>query len=184
MYQSLITLRYAKALYLKADEEHSLQEVLEDIRLIKKTFSENLDLDEAIHYPFIYPSRKKKILNNLFENKIQPVTLRFLYLVIDNKRDTYIRNILRNFIDLYNDRQGIKAVSLTSAVEIGDKERESVKSLVKKYFNAQKIDFQERIDKDIIGGFIIQIEDQLLDASVKRQLEKVRHTLKHKYHIV
>lgn len=184
MYQSLITLRYAKALYLKAEEENLLQEVLSDIRLVGNTLKENAELDEVIHYPFIYPSKKREILNNLFESRIQPLTLRFLFLIIKNKRDKYIENILRNFIDIYNERQGIKTVSLTTAVEIGEKERESVKSLVRKYFHAQKVDFRERINKEIIGGFIIQIEDQLLDASVRRQLDKVSQNLKHKYHFV
>ncbi|MCF8335946.1 MAG: ATP synthase F1 subunit delta [Bacteroidales bacterium] len=184
MYQSLTTLRYAKALYQKAEEENLLQEVLVDIRLVGKTFTENAELDEMIHYPFIYPSKKKKILNNLFGKRIQAVTLRFLFLIIENKRDKYIKNILRNFVDVYNDRQGIKTVTLTTAIEIGEKEKDSIKSLVKKYFYAQKVDFRERIDKEIIGGFILQIEDQLLDASVRRQLEKVSYTLKYKNHIV
>jgi F-type H+-transporting ATPase subunit delta len=169
---------------MKAEEDQLLQQVLDDIRMIQKIFSENTDLDGVIHYPFIYPSKKKKILNELFENKIQPVTLRFLFLIVDKKRDTYIRNILRNFIDFYNDKQGIRSVSLTSAVEMGDKERESVKNMVRKYFDVQKIEFRERIDKNIIGGFILQIEDQLLDASVRRQLEKVRYKLKYNFHIV
>ncbi|MCF8335810.1 MAG: ATP synthase F1 subunit delta, partial [Bacteroidales bacterium] len=95
MYQSLITLRYAKALYQKAEEENLLQEVLSDIRLVRKTFTENAELDEMIHYPFIYPSKKQKVLNDLFGKRIQPVTLRFLFLIIENKRDKYIRNILR-----------------------------------------------------------------------------------------
>ncbi|MBS3771465.1 MAG: ATP synthase F1 subunit delta [Bacteroidales bacterium] len=184
MYQSLITLRYAKALYLEAEEKNLLQEVLDDVRLIRQTFAENAELDEVIHYPFIYPSKKENVLNNLFGSRIQPVSLRFLYLIIDNKRDQYIRNILRNFVDIYNERQGIKTVSLTTAVEVGEREKESIKNFIKKYFNARKIDFNERINKEIIGGFIIQIEDQLLDASVRTQLEKVSYTLKHKSHIV
>ncbi|MFW5944162.1 MAG: ATP synthase F1 subunit delta [Bacteroidota bacterium] len=184
MYQSLITLRYAKALYLQAEEEHVEEEVLNDIRLIRKTFTENAELDEAIHYPFIYPSKKEKILNKLFGDRIQPLTLRFLFLIMENKRDQYIRNILRNFVDLYNEKQGIKTVSLVTAVKLGDKEKEAVKNLIKKYFYAQKIDFSERIDKEIIGGFIIQIEDQLLDASVIRQLNKLKYELTHNHHIV
>ncbi|MGM0530016.1 MAG: ATP synthase F1 subunit delta [Bacteroidota bacterium] len=184
MYQSLITLRYAKALYLKAEEEDLLQEVLEDVRLVKQTFSENVEFDEVIHYPFIYPSKKRKILNDLFGSRIQPVTLRFLFLLINNKRDKFIMNILRNFVDIYNDRQGIRTVSLTTAIEVGEKEKDSIKGLVRKYFNAQKIDFREKINKEILGGFIIQIEDQLLDASVRRQLEKVSYTLTDKNYIV
>lgn len=184
MYQSLITLRYAKALYLKAEEEQLAEQVLNDIRLIKQTLQENVDLDEAIHYPFIYPSKKEKILDDLFGDRIQPLTLRFINLIIENKRDKYIRNILRNFIDLYNEKQGIKTVSITTAVKLGDKEKESVKNLIKKHFYAQKVDFMEMVDKEIIGGFIIQIEDQLLDASVRRQLNQLKYKFTHEKHVI
>ena len=157
---------------------------MKDIRLIKQTFQENTDLDEAIHYPFIYPSKKEKILDNLFGKRIQPLTLRFLNLIIENKRDRYIRNILRNFVDLYNEKQGIKTVSITTAVKLGDKEKESVKNLIKKYFYVHKVDLKENMDKDLIGGFIIQIEDQLLDASVRRQLDKLKYELMYEKHVI
>ena len=184
MYQSLITLRYAKALYLKAEEDNVLDDVLKDSQLIRVTFSENAELEEVIRYPLIYPSKKQDILKSLFESRIQPVTLRFLFLIVENNRGNYIRDILRNFTDIYNESQGIKTVSLTTAVKVGKKEEESIKNLVKKYFGAHKVDFTETIDKKIIGGFIIQIEDQLLDASVRRQLEKVRYNLTHRNYIV
>ena len=177
-------MRYAKALYLKAEEKDKVQEVLSDIRLIDQSFSDYPELDQVIHHPAIIISKKKKILRDLFKDRVQPLTQLFLDLIVRNRREYYIRNIFRNFKDIYNERQGIKTVLLTTAIEVGSKEEESINELVKEHFHAKSVDFQKKVDKQIIGGFIIQIEDQLLDASVRRQLEKVKYELTHKQNII
>jgi F-type H+-transporting ATPase subunit delta len=75
---------------------------------------------------------------------------------------------------------GIKSVTVTTAVGMTRQEKDSIKGLVKRYFDAQKVELEEHIDEELLGGFIIQIEDQLLDASVKKQLEKVKDYLTRK----
>ena len=179
MYQSLITLRYAKALYLKASEKQVLPDVLQDIQMIDQVLSDNPELDQAIRHPVLYLSKKQKIVNGLFANRVHPITLRFIDLIIKNRRAVYLHNIFRNFIDLHHKNKGIKKVSLTTAIPAGASEKDSINKLIRKYFHAKQVEFTEHIDAEILGGFIIQIEDQLLDASVRRQLEKVRHHLIH-----
>jgi F-type H+-transporting ATPase subunit delta len=179
MNQSLISIRYAKALYLKASEKQVLPDVLQDIQMIDQVLSANSELDQTIRHPVLNVSKKQKILNTLFENRVHPITLRFIDLIIKNRRAVYIHHISRNFIDLHHKNKGIKKVSLTTALPVGASEKDSINKLIMKYFHAKQIEFTEHIDAEILGGFIIQIEDQLLDASVKRQLEKVRHHLIH-----
>jgi F-type H+-transporting ATPase subunit delta len=108
---------------------------------------------------------------------VNPVTLDFLLLIVRNHRDYYFPSIFRNFIDFYNDEEGIKTVELTTAVRIGDDEREDIKKYIIEVFKANKISFTEHVKPDIIGGFIIQIEDKLLDVSVRRQLNRIKQEL-------
>ncbi|MFP4017882.1 MAG: ATP synthase F1 subunit delta [Bacteroidales bacterium] len=175
MHRSLITVRYAKALLLKGKEDNQLNEIQGDIHIVENTFSENENLYDVIQQPTILPSKKLSIIHNIFDNRLQTTTvLEFISLVIKNKREYYLKDMFRNFIDLYNIDQGIKAASITTAVTLESEEEAVVKNFIKKNFNAREINLSVCVDRNIIGGFIIQVNDQLLDASVRRQLELIR----------
>jgi len=177
MYKSLVTLRYAKALFLQAEEEEQAERILEDVDQIVRVIKDAPELHRALSHPVISTSQKLRVASEVFQDRITPLTLRFIRLVIKNKRGTYLMDILRNFKDIYNYNRGIQTVRLTTAMGLGDREKEDIKQLIRKNFHARKVDFSEDVDPDIIGGFIIQVEDQLLDASVRRQLNAIRKTL-------
>lgn len=177
MYRSLITVRYAKALFLKATEENLLDDVISDLKFVQQTFYKNQGLVKAISNPVTLSSKKKNIIQALFEDKIQSITLDFLLLILKNHREFYFNDIFRNFIDLYNESRGIKSVELTTAVKIGGEERNDIEQFVRNTFQAKEISFVEKVNPELIGGFIIQIEDQLLDSSVRRQLIQIKHDL-------
>lgn len=180
MYKSLVTLRYAKALFLQAEEEGQSEQVLADVTSILKLFKDSPEFFQVIKHPVIQTSQKQKLVHDLLKDHISPVMLRFLQLVLKNKREGYLADIFRNYRDIFNQNRGIKSVELTTAIEMDQKEKEVIKTLIRKYFHARKVDFHEHIDPGIIGGFVIQIEDQLLDASVRRQLEMIKKTLLNK----
>ena len=177
MYRSLITVRYAKALFLKAQEEGMLDQIIADIRFVHQTFDKHPDIITVINHPVTYTSQKKKIIHDLFIDHISTITLDFLLLIVKNHRAYYFKDIFRNFIDFYNDSKGIKTVELTTAIKVGEEEREDMKAYIQKAFQAREISFTEKVVPEIIGGFIIQIEDKLLDVSVRKQLNKIRHDL-------
>lgn len=180
MHRSLIAIRYAKALYLKGIEDNILEEIATDIQQVHQTLTDSPDLYQVFHQPTLDTSKKRAIFDQVFEKHIHSITLDFLELIIQNKREIYLEDIFRNFTDLYNEYRGIKTVLLTTTVDLTDKEKHSVSEFVKKNFDAQQIDLDVEVDKDIIGGFIIQINDQLFDASVRRQLDKIRQQFLHK----
>jgi F-type H+-transporting ATPase subunit delta len=180
MYQSLVTLRYAKAFFLKAEEDGFVDQANKDIQLIQKSLLENPDIYKTIQHPVIPISKKQKIIQKIFESHVHDTTLKFLMLILENKREKFFKDICRNFIDIYNENKGIKTVELTTTVKLAEKEKTAIKNLIKEAFNATKVTFTEKIDKSLIGGFLIKIEDQLIDASVKRQLDKIKYELVHK----
>jgi len=177
MYRSLITVRYAKALFLKAQEDEILDDIIADIRFVHHTFDKHPEILTVINHPVTYTSQKKNVIHAIFIDKIHPITLDFLLLIVKNHREYYFRDIFRNFVDFYNDTKGIKTVELTTAVKVGDEERADMKAYIQKAFQAREISFTEKVNPEIIGGFIIQIEDKLLDVSVRKQLNKIRHDL-------
>mgnify|MGYP006284506107 CR=1 FL=1 len=177
MYRSLVTLRYAKALFLQAEEQKQAEQVLGDVSKIVQAVKETPELFQALSHPVISTSQKLRIASDVFQEQITPLMLRFIRLIIRNKREAYLMDIFRNYRDLFNQNRGIQTVRLTTAMRLGDREKEDIKALIRENFHAREVDFSEEIDPGIIGGFIIQVEDQLLDASVRRQLDAIRKTL-------
>ena len=177
MYRSLVTLRYAKALFLQAEEQGEAEQVLSDVDRIIQTLENYSELKLALIDPVIHTSQKQRIVRDIFQQHISSLMLLFIQMVMRNRREAYLENMFRNYRDIFNEKRGIKTVRLTTALKLGEREKEDIKQLIREAFDARKVDFREEVDERIMGGFIIQVEDQLLDASVRRQLEMIRRKL-------
>jgi F-type H+-transporting ATPase subunit delta len=180
MYRSLIAIRYAKALFLKAKEEEVLEKIHDDIDLINKSFEEYPELHDVLFQPSIVTTKKRKIIDDIYEDYVHPITLDFLELILQNKRERHIDDIFRNFNDIYNEDMGIKSAILTTTVELGKSEQKAIEEFIKNNFDANEIDLEVLVDKEILGGFIIQINDQLFDASIRRQLDLIKRKFLYK----
>ena len=174
MHQSQINVRYAKSLFLVAKENNKLNEITNDIELILKTIREIDDFKLLIEHPTIKASQKLEILEEIFKNKVDKYSLSFLHLIVKNKRENHLKSMCYNFIDFYRDYKGIKRAVLTTASEISEKERSIIKESIQKKFNAT-IELQEKVDQDLIGGMIIQVDDKQLDLSVAKQIQNLRN---------
>ncbi|MEA3316968.1 MAG: ATP synthase F1 subunit delta [Bacteroidota bacterium] len=176
MYQSNITVRYAKAIFLFAKEKDILDEIKSDIELFMNLYIQIEDFKLAFQHPALTQSSKKIIANKLLNNKVNKSFLSFLEIIIKNKREEFLQDICRNFINLYKKEFRIKSATLTIAYPINEKERQKIKKLLEKNFDAT-IDLNEDVDANIIGGFIIQIDDKQIDISVKQRLDKIKQEL-------
>ena len=176
MNHSKISVRYAKALFLIADEKNELDNVKKDIEFILSLFNDVQYFAYFLESPVIKTSNKQSIVNAIIGNNINPITLKFLYLIIKNKRELHIKDISRNFIDHYKIHKGIKTVNLTSAYSIDETTKQLIVNKIKKSIN-ETIELYEKVNPDIIGGFILKIEDQQYDSSVSSKLLKIKRSL-------
>ena len=176
MNQGKISVRYAKALFLLAKEKKSINRVNNDISFVfslGKTISEFKLLLES---PIINTSQKIKITEKIFKGQISELTHSFLNLVLKNKREMYLIDISRNFLDLVKKEKGIKTAFLTTAFSIGEEQSSEIKQIIEKHFKS-KIEFNEQINDKIIGGFVLRIEDKQYDSSVSTKLKRIRTEL-------
>lgn len=176
MNQSKISVRYAKALFLLSKEKNVLDTVREDITSIDEV-CENGDFISLIESPIVKGSDKQTVLNKIFEGKISDLSLSFLNLILKNKRESYIRDIARNFQDLYKQDQGIKTAVFTSPFAIDEKLKASIAELIKKSFNTE-VELKEEVNEDLIGGFILRVGDNQYDASVSSKLQDLKRDLR------
>lgn len=118
-------------------------------------------------------------MHNLLGKELEKLTLSFIDMVIMNTRESYIPAIARVFMSDTMKYNGITEMVLTTAVKTDDKVKKQVSELVSSAFNT-KVELKEIIDKDIIGGFILRIDDKLIDASIRNKLRKIEKELKSK----
>jgi len=180
MNESKISVRYAKALFQLGKEKNMLETFVTDIHLIEDLCNESIDFWLMLESPVVKTSQKRLAIKRIFEKKIDRITLNFLDLVTQNRREAYLKDISRNFLALCRKDQGILSATLTSACELESVVRNQLSDLLSKAYDS-KIDLKEVIDQDIIGGFIIRVEDQQLDASVITQLTQIKRELLSNY---
>ena len=175
MNESRISVRYAKALFQSALEKDILDRVNQDMIRVKE-ISSLPDVKTILTNPVIRPSRKSTILHGLFEGDLHQLSMGLIDLAVKNGRERYIPSIARVFIHETKNYKGITESALTTAVKVDPEIKKQVSSLIEKLFNT-RVDLKENIDESIIGGFILKVDDNYIDASVRTKLRKIRKEL-------
>ncbi len=175
MNDSKISVRYAKAIFKLAVEQKKLSKINDDMKLIFGTCKNDM-FKEFLHSPIISISKKQEVLKSLFTGKVNKETLSLLNILAQNRRETYIELVSMNFFTFYREYLGIKEVTLTTVNPISLDYKEQIINILKDTFKS-KIDLKENVDKDIIGGFVLKIEDQEIDASVATKLNTIKKEL-------
>ncbi|MBI5219866.1 MAG: ATP synthase F1 subunit delta [Bacteroidia bacterium] len=175
MSYSRIPVRYAKALFSLAKEKNLLDVFKKDMEIVSSSCSV-AQFKSFLQSPVIMTSKKEAVINDIFKPLVNGKTLDFLLLIVKNKREVFLPDVSRNFIDMYRNHKGIKSVTFTSAYEIDCVLKNHIVDTVKKYYPAE-IELHQIVEKDIIGGFVLKIDDLQYDASISTKLKKMKRTL-------
>ena len=173
---SKISVRYSRALFDSAIDKNLVGKVYDDMIFISE-LCKVPEMKEVLMSPIIIPSKKKEILHKLAENNIQKISLSLLDMVVRNGREKSLPAIAREFIRRTKEYNGITESVLTTAVMIDESIKTQVKDLIAGIFKT-KVELKEVVDKEIIGGFIMRVEDSYIDASIRNKLRKIEKELK------
>lgn len=176
MDQSAITVRYAKAFFSTAKEKNLLDKLKTDIQSVLDVCNTSEDFILLLESPIVKTSKKSNLVKTIFEGKVNALTLNFLLLIVQNKREVHIPAICRNFLELTRKDQNIKSAVLTTASEVESDTLKRIESLLRKELNAT-IELSSQVNPEILGGLVLRLEDKQYDASVATQLKKVKQTL-------
>jgi len=176
MNDSKISVRYSRALFQSALEKKILDKVYKDMAYIAE-FCKVRDVRDFLNNPVIRPTNKRKIMHNLLGKELDKLTLSFIDMVIKNSREAFLPSITRVFMSDTMKYKGITETILTTAVKTDDKIKKQVSELIASSFDT-RVELKEIIDKDILGGFILRIDDKLIDASIRNKLHKIEKELK------
>lgn len=169
-----IASRYAKSLLDLAIEQGKLDIVLKDVESFVKA-TENRDFALLLKSPLVKSDKKEKVLDAIFQGKIDPLTNSFLHIIIRKGRESELADIAQEFINQYRAIKGISIVKIVSAEPIAEETLSSIRQkLLDSKMTRGNIEFITTVDKNLIGGFVISFEDKLYDASISHQLDLLR----------
>ncbi|MEO5564726.1 MAG: ATP synthase F1 subunit delta [Chitinophagaceae bacterium] len=164
--------RYAKSLIDLANERGELEKVFEDMKWLQAA-CKNRDFVNLLRSPVIKPDTKKKIVGAVTEGKLSPITAGFNTLLITKNRESNLPEIITAFIEQYQKQKNIYTVKLTTATPVNEAVKQAITDQVKKSGGFEHIELEEKVDESIIGGFVLQVGDKLVDASIAYDLKEI-----------
>ncbi|MFT6849331.1 MAG: F-type H+-transporting ATPase subunit delta [Sphingobacteriales bacterium] len=171
-----VATRYAKSMIDFSQEVNKLEEVKADMELFISTCEENRDLKLMLKSPIIPPSKKVKVLAEIFGTKVQEITHQFISIMASKSRESLLLEVAKEFMLQYLIVKGIEKAFVRTAAPIDEATRNEINTIAKK-MTGSKIEIVETIDEDLIGGFIMRIGDLQYDTSVSAKLRKMEREL-------
>jgi F-type H+-transporting ATPase subunit delta len=166
--------RYAKSILDLAVERGQLETVYADLIFLRTICRSSRDLVNLLNSPIIKPDKKRKTLEAITAGRISPLTTAFNALLTSKEREAYLPEIAAAFIEQYKAYKGIQTVRLTTAVPVSEDLRQAILEKVKTDRHVSQVDLETTVREDLIGGFVLEIGDELIDASVAYDLHKIK----------
>lgn len=170
------TKRYAKALLQFSVEKQEEQKVFEDMNVIEKTIEQNAELKQFLTSPVVRSEAKKQVLEKVF-SEVSNSTQRLFSILTENKRISLIEQVCQSFIFQYKQYKQEQIAIVITAEPISDSLKEKVLEKAKEIVKNDKIVLENKIDKSLIGGFILRIGDLQYDQSISEKFAKIQQKL-------
>ena len=164
--------RWAKALMELACEDKNIskEDILDDLKEIADTIESSEELAEVINNPSISTEEKQIVLCKLFQTNIMPIVYNFLFVLNLKKRVGIVSEIAIQFEKELETYKNIARVNVTSAIDLSEEKREDIRSKIAEKLNKDVV-IEWGVDSDIIAGLIFNIDDNIIDNSIKNRLE-------------
>jgi F-type H+-transporting ATPase subunit delta len=173
--------RYAKALLSLAEERGELDAVAKDLALLEEVVAGNRDLELMLQSPLVKADKKHAVLEAVFGPHLSALTNAYLRILVQKGREGLIKDLTAEGNNQLRQMRNIQVASVTTAVPLDDALRDRILAQVAKIHEGD-IELTEHVDADILGGYILQMGDRMIDASVKRQIRALgRELTEHDY---
>ena len=168
--------RYAKALLGLASERNELTTVGPDVNKLSSLVNSSRDFEMLLVSPVIKPGKKKSVLEAVLKGKVSEVTYGFIQLLVSKGREGIVPSIIEETKAQLRAMNNIQAATVKTASALNDRSRVKILAEVAKLHNGE-VELKEIVDPEILGGFVLRMDDREVDASIKRQLNKLGRIL-------
>ena len=166
--------RYAKSILGLSIERGQLEDVYKDMLFLHETCRSSKEFVSFLRSPVIKPDKKAKIIDAILGGKISSLTMAFIKLLLHKERETYLPEIAPAFVDQYKTYKGIRTVKLTTAVAVDEDVKKAILQKVQTGHDGQQVELDTAVREELIGGFILEVGDNMVDASIAHELNNVR----------
>lgn len=175
--------RYAKSLLELAVEQNKLDSTLADMQLLSAICHQSRDFLNMLRSPIIKADKKQHVIDAIVGQNIGPLTKAFMSLLINKGREENLDEIAAAFISQYKELKNIRTVKLTTAVPVNDTVKTAIVQKMLGNLPQSEIDLKTDVDPSLIGGFIVELEGKLIDASVRRDLNDIKSQFTKNLHV-
>jgi F-type H+-transporting ATPase subunit delta len=166
--------RYAKSILDLATEQGQLEAVYADMKYLQAVCKASSEFVNVLRSPIIKADQKNGIINAITKDKVSLLTHSFTNLLVKKAREASLPEMATAFIEQYNAIKGIHQVTLTTAVEVSDEMKKSIEDKVKAENKFISVELTTKTDESLIGGFVLEFNNNLLDASIARDLKDIK----------
>lgn len=164
---------YAEALLQVAESREETDTVAGQVRGLLQVWNASTDLRDAMTSPVLEPDAKKAALASLFHDQLTPSLQNLLKLLADRQRLTVLDAVLIRFLELYRELRRITLAQVSSATPLSDEQQEQLNQRVKAIAGTEAVEFDLQVDPTLIGGFIVRMGSQVIDASLSGQVRRL-----------
>ncbi|MCK4463176.1 MAG: ATP synthase F1 subunit delta [Candidatus Omnitrophica bacterium] len=169
--------RYAQALFRYAKENNIEDDIKNEYESLCSVFEEHPDYKKIFVSPHLTRKEKIELVEDLKKNlNLSDAFTSFLKVLVEANRFAIIRGVFLKYKDLYALKKGIIRVNVYSAKDLLREKIEELKSILKKRFR-KEIEIKNIVDEEILGGLKIEVEDSLIDASLKGKLNGIKESI-------
>ncbi|BAZ30633.1 ATP synthase F1 subuint delta [Cylindrospermum sp. NIES-4074] len=164
---------YAQALLSIAQSKNLTEEIGGDARTLVSLLSVNKDLQNFFSNPFIQSDNKKALIRQILGESGSSYLRNFLLLLVDKRRISFLEPILQQYLVLLRQLNQTVLAEVTSAVPLTEAQQQTIQAKVITLTKARLVELETKIDSDLIGGVIIKVGSQVIDASLRGQLRRL-----------
>jgi F-type H+-transporting ATPase subunit delta len=164
---------YAQALMSVARAHKLTEQFGEDARALITLLRESEQFRNFLANPFIQPEDKKAVLGRVVGEGVSSYMRNFLMLLVDRRRIVLLEGVCQQYLALLRQLNQTVLGEVTSAVELTEAQQQAVREKVISMTNARQVELDTKIDRDLIGGVIIKVGSQVIDASIRGQLRRL-----------
>jgi len=165
--------RYAKSLMDLALEKGELEKIFADMQWLQQVIKSSREFANLLRSPIIKIDKKEKIMDAIIGSRVTNITSLFVRLLIAKGRESNLPEIITSFISQYKQHKNIHPVKLTTATPINENLKKAIIDQIKKTSDMQNIELETVVNEDLIGGFVLESGDKLIDASIAFDLRQI-----------
>jgi F-type H+-transporting ATPase subunit delta len=168
---------YAEALMSLAKDQNLVESFGNDVQQILETLRSSNELRQLLEVPLVKSNVKKSVIAEVFGSRIHPFLQSFLMVLVDRRRGNFLEPICLQFQALLRELNQVAFAEIISAVTLNELQQRTLEQKVLEVTSARSVQLSIVVNPDLIGGVIIKIGSQVIDASIRGQLRRLSTSL-------